>query len=573
MPATKKKVTGAHFTPPELARFVAMRLADLMGSMKGSIRVLDPACGDGSLLRAMAEVIPRENQSRITLIGIENDDESYAVLTSGKIQFGECAAEFIKGDFLEFFEDGDLFRAPQTIAPVDVIVANPPYVRTQVLGAKRAKVLANRFELSGRVDLYQAFLVVMSNRLRAGGLLGVITSNRFMTTKGGMTTRRFLRANFELLEVVDLGDTKLFEAAVLPALIFARKRGPKPLPKSHPKFIRVYEHNNDGRDCQAASVDSLLDCLKIPTIGLYRKNGTAYRVATGELPIPGDDSRPWTMLTGGEAEFVARIDAAAICRIGEVAKVRVGIKTTADDVYVRRDWQTLPHAHRPERKDLRPLLSQDDAAKWRPLVSDDPRKEVLYTHESVAGRRRAISFDRASPTWNYLLANKERLESRKYVIEAGRLWYEIWVPQDPSAWSRPKIVFPDISSEPRFFFDSDGRLVDGNCYWITTNDPCDEDLLFLILGIANSSLMTRYHDLAFQNKLYSQRRRHLTQYVSEYPLPNRMTPASLEVMQIARQLSAATASRDDQQSLELRLNEVVPLAFGIAGHDIMDMLD
>lgn len=109
------------------------------------------------------------------------------------------------------------------------------------MGTKRAQALASQFGLSGRVDLYQAFLVAMARHLRPGGILGVITSNRFLTTKGGMATRRFLRLNFEILELVDLGDTKLFEAAVLPALIFARKRGEAVPVRRHrePDFVRI----------------------------------------------------------------------------------------------------------------------------------------------------------------------------------------------------------------------------------------------------------------------------------------------------------------------------------------------
>jgi hypothetical protein len=278
------------------------------------------------------------------------------------------------------------------------------------------------------------------------------------------------------------------------------------------------------------------------------------------------------MLTAYEGGFIAKVDTTAQCRIGDVARVRVGIKTTADDVYVRRDWHTLPCDVRSEEEHLRPLLSQEDAAKWRPRDSVNRHKRVLYTHEVVDGRRRAIAFDNSSPTWKYLLAHREKLESRKYVIDAGRSWYEIWVPQDPSAWSRPKIVFPDISPEPRFFLDTKGRIVDGNCYWITTNDPRDDKLLLLILGVANSSMMTRYHDLAFQNRLYSQRRRHLTQYVAEYPLPDRNAPASIEIVDVARKLSSGEAVRDDQLSLELRLDELVPLAFGIDSSEFTDMM-
>lgn len=564
MPATKRKATGAHFTPPDLGILVAERLDRMMKSFAGPIRVLDPACGDGNLLRAMVKVLPQEILQRVTLVGIESDAASFAALRSRQSEFGICRTELIRGDFLDLFDDRGLFGRSHTIEPVDVIVANPPYVRTQIMGAKRAQALAARFGLSGRVDLYQAFLVAMAKQLRPGGVLGVIMSNRFLTTKGGMATRRFLRLNFEILELVDLGDTKLFEAAVLPALVFARKQCETMPSRSHrqPDFIRIYEAN-DGEGDDSDVSRSVLDCLRNPRSGLYRSNGTTYRVAAGNIPIPEDDSRPWTMLTESESEWVALVDAAACCRVGDVAKVRVGIKTTADNVFIRSDWSTLPPDRRPERRHLRALLSQKDAAKWRPLPARRLRNEVIYTHEVVSGRRRAIRFNENSPTWKYLLENREQLESRKYVIDAGRAWYELWVPQDPAAWSLPKIVFPDISSEPKFFLDKTECIVDGNCYWITTNDGVDEELLLLILGVANSALMNRYHGLAFQNKLYSQRRRHLTQYVTEYPIPDRDAKASRQLVEIVRKLSHETLTGDQRDRYASEVDRLTFLAFGI----------
>ena len=288
-----------------------------------------------------------------------------------------------------------------------------------------------------------------------------------------------------------------------------------------------------------------------------------YRVTAGRVPIPGDDTRPWTMLTGSEIDWIAAVNARAQCRIGEIAKVRVGVKSTADSVFIRSDWHALPPDRRPESQHLQPLLSQRDAAQWRPICGHSPQSQVLYTHAIVDGQRRVIKFDRGSPTWKYLLENRERLESRKYVIDAGRAWYELWVPQDPGAWPLPKIVFPDISPEPRFFADTSGAIVDGNCYWITTNDPRDEELLYLILGIANSALMVRYHDLAFQNKLYSQRRRHLTQYVTEYPIPDRETAASRRIIEIARRLAHEALPANRQAELASEIDRLSFAAFGI----------
>jgi adenine-specific DNA-methyltransferase len=137
----------------------------------------------------------------------------------------------------------------------------------------------------------------------------------------------------------------------------------------------------------------------------------------------------------------------------------------------------------------------------------------------------------------------------------------------------PKVVFPDISPDARFFMDTKGCLVDGNCYWITTNDPTDENLLLLILGVANSALMTRYHGLAFQNKLYAQRRRYLTQYVTEYPLPDRDTAASQKVIKVVRQLAQETLSSDERKRLESEVDRLVALAFGIDSPHLMGALD
>ncbi len=251
----------------------------------------------------------------------------------------------------------------------------------------------------------------------------------------------------------------------------------------------------------------------------------------------------------------------------------MGIKTTADKVFIRRDWQLLPGEIRPDEKYLRPLLSQEDAGKWRPLEHARSPKQVLYTHEVVDGRRRTIRFDEDSSTWRYFEAHRERLEGRKYVVDAGRRWYEIWVPQNPAEWELPKIVFPDISPDARFFLDRLGCIVDGNCYWITTNELGDEELLLLMLGVANSKLMARYHDLVFQNKLYSQRRRHLTQYVAKYPLPDRDQAASRKIAEAVADLVTDSIGRHDERRLVNKVDRLVAEAFGMDPSLARDTLD
>ena len=572
MAPNKQKRTGAHFTPKELAGLVAERLLKQFKRFNHPVRVLDPACGDGNLLVAMARNLPPDVLQRCTLIGIENDRDSYQKLTRLFSNVGALATDLILGDFLDFVDDGTIFGKSRSIDPFDVVIANPPYVRTQVLGAKRSQQLSVRFGLAGRVDLYQAFLVGMADVLRPGGVLGVITSNRFLTTKAGASTRRFLRSQFDLLEVIDLGDTKLFAAAVLPALIFGVKRENLRDGKDvmSTAFVRVYSTPKDSALAESAS--SVPEILRKPKSGLYKVGETTFEVATGRFEAPIDDSVPWTLHTYEESDWVRRVIEASQCQVGDVARVRVGIKTTADNVFIRSDWAQLPAEIRPEGRYLKPLLSHRNAQRWHAQFDEDRPLKVLYTHEVVDHKRRAISFPENSAAWRYLLGHRRQLESRKYVLDAGRNWYEIWVSQDPSAWSLPKIVFPDISPDGRFFLERASNIVDGNCYWITTNDTEDEELLLLILGVANSSVLARYHELCFQNKLYARRRRYLTQYVQQYPLPTRSLHECDEIIRIVRALLELPPSSHEQAGLEQRLDTCVAEAFNISTASLTPVL-
>lgn len=151
--------------------------------------------------------------------------------------------------------------------------------------------------------------------------------------------------------------------------------------------------------------------------------------------------------------------------------------------------------------------------------------------------------------------------ARKYLIDGGRKWYELWVPQNPVLWKFPKLVFPDISLEPRFYLDNNGAIVNGNCYWIVAQNPQEEELLLLIQGVANSELMSKYHDLCFNNKLYSGRRRYLSQYIEKYPIPNPETQESRNIISLVKELNQQSCNNNDISALEQRLNTAVNFSF------------
>ena len=570
---------GVHYTPPLLAEFVADRLVrELKHSSEDLLRILDPACGDGALLGALLRSMQNARMRLdCAVVGVEADKQALSDAQSRLGNFQQAPCRLILGDFLDLVTRGrgqpDLWEARSQVPgfehDFDIIIANPPYVRTQILGAEKSQRLAAIFGLSGRVDLYHAFLVAATQTLRPGGLMGIITSNRFLSTLGGRAVRAYLAQQYEIKEVIDLGDTKIFEAAVLPAIFIGRRRKEHSLRRARrpARFLKVYSQINPiiVASSGPSPAGSSFDVLSRGEPGCYRVPHGVFKLTRGNLILDPDPSQVWSLTTEEEAGWLDRIHVASHGLFGDIAAVCVGIKTTADDVFIRSDWDTLPMKMRPEPDLLHPLLRHEDARRWVLPKGTKPAARILYPHEVSDGRRKAVDLRRYPRTKAYLESHKERLERRHYVVEAGRQWYEIWVPQDPGAWATPKIVFPDISPQPRFYLDLDGRLVNGDCYWITILPGVPPDIIYLLLAVANSSLMSRFHDLAFNNRLYSARRRYITQYVAKYPYPDPASPVSERLILLVKQIvkeASFTQARPSDGQFNIQLDSLVEEAFG-----------
>jgi hypothetical protein len=102
--------------------------------------------------------------------------------------------------------------------------------------------------------------------------------------------------------------------------------------------------------------------------------------------------------------------------------------------------------------------------------------------------------------------------------------------------------------------------VNGDCYWITLNEGVKSDWLLLMLAVANSTFITRFYDAVFHNKLYSGRRRFMTQYVGGFPLPSLETPCGKKIVQLVSRLVREGEVTD---TLEEQIDRLVWKAFGL----------
>jgi methylase of polypeptide subunit release factors len=573
--AAQRKANGIHYTPPLLAAYLAQQVVAGLMSRSGStgrITVLDPACGEGELLKAISAAAPRGLRNRLALTGFDTDAEALRAAGRTLTEIGVASVDLQCVDFLSAFSISDTeqqlgfqFTAerrqrPQPEALFDAIISNPPYVRTQVLGSVAARELAGRFGLSGRVDLYHAFVKAMTLALREGGVLGLLTSNRFLSVQSGSSMRAWLANHFRLLRLVDLGDTKLFAAAVLPAVLVAlRKAG---VSEQDCEFIRVYQTPLQG-SVSRRNVDSVLEVLDGSFSGYAAAGGLCFHVQTGHLQASADSATPWTLSNGDIASWLSTVKTHASGDFSDVAKVCVGIKTTADAVFIRDDWDSLTKAERPEEELLHPLVTHHLAARWHLPVAPAEAKRVLYPYRLESEDRIPVDLADYPRARRYLLKHRERLQSRSYVIESGREWYEIWVPHHPVDWTRPKIAFPDISETGKFFLVEEGWIVNGDCYWLKLRPGKPNSWLHLMLAIANSSFIHKFYDVSFHNKLYSGRRRFMSQYVNRFPLPK--IERAGDILDLMPELLRASSARETDKlaRLQLELDRLVWRAFGL----------
>ena len=555
---SSRKAKGATYTPTILADFVARKMVETMADLptERALRILDPAIGHGELLCSLLDHPDIPTNTGIEVHGFETDQEAMLVARKRiRDKFPKVDIHFQFRSFLDFvFEQfgshkqGELFS--NKIKAYDLVIANPPYVRTQVMGAARAQMLAEQYDLSGRVDLYFAFLLAISQVLKPCGVAGIIVSNRFMSVKSGASVRKSLLERYNIRHVWDLGDTKLFDAAVLPAVLIAEGRNGNNT--NNPTFCTIYQTEETAH---AAANDPIaaLDCNGVVKI----EDGRHFHVNHGTLDRNSDPNAVWRIQNNEVNSWLDQVQNRTWGVFRDIGKIRVGVKTCADKVFIRKDWQDLPEGECPEL--LRSLTTHHVAQRFKALESEHPIR-ILYPHEVVHGRRKAIDISGYPASQRYLEQHRSTLEGRKYVIDAGRKWYEIWVPQNPDLWQYPKLVFRDIANEPTFWIDLDGSVINGDCYWLAAKTTEQEKLLWLASAIANSTFIEKFYDLSFNNKLYAGRRRFMTQYVEKFPLPDPDSDMAMEIIARARAAYQVMPS-EDANTIMNELNNLVWTAF------------
>ena len=476
------------------------------------ITILDPACGSGAFLNAALSFLMAEHklidemEAKVTgssiefqsvensilehnLYGVDINEESVEIaqlalwlrtakphrklnslnenikcgnsLISDPEIAGEKAFNW-QEQFPKVFEKGGF----------DVVIGNPPYVQLQSMG-EMSDVYANcGYETFNKsADLYCLFTERGYHLLKPGGLQSFIMPNKWMLVSYGKELRKFM-AKTNLQQIINFGDVQFFDEATIYVCIFVTRKS-----DGHKGDVLALSLNQKTYHGDFMS--------EVPS-------------QLAEYPAETFGESEWIIQPKVHFEILKKMQQGVALKDMPIS-INYGIKTGYNDAFfIDEDTKERLIAEDPKSAELiKPLLRGRDILAWVPewdyqYLLFIPWHFPLHLDPSIQGcsTEAEFQFEDQYPTiFHYLQNHKDKLSARNKAETGIRYeWYALqrWAADYYEEFSKPKIMYPNMTSLFPFIYDEEGFFGNDKTFMITTND--DSINLKYITAILNSKL-------------------------------------------------------------------------------------
>jgi adenine-specific DNA-methyltransferase len=190
-----QKLRGGYYTPPEIAAFLSRWV--LQG---GPRDLLEPSCGDGTFLDAVARLRPRGVRS---FTGCEIIEEEAMKARARARSLSPTRLTVHTTDFLQWHLD-QIDQPPS----YDGVLGNPPFIRYQYLDSVLQERAQRIFEFhklpfTKHTNAWVPFVIGSIAQLRPGGRLGMVVPAELLHVLHAQSLRQLLLRECSRVLIVD----------------------------------------------------------------------------------------------------------------------------------------------------------------------------------------------------------------------------------------------------------------------------------------------------------------------------------------------------------------------------------
>jgi methylase of polypeptide subunit release factors len=474
IPSHDTVTNGAVYTPKTIRDYIVeTSFKRLKTSNYSSLTVGDIACGTGAFLYSVAKKIKEQTDKSFYEIFKENiyglDISDYAIertkilLTLLALSKGEDREKFEFNLSVDNALSFDWYETYKSFNGFDIVVGNPPYVRSKHLSQETARLMSQwEVTRAGNSDLYIPFFEIALKYLKEQtGILGYITVNTFKRSLNARKLRTYFSSNRFNLSILDFGNHQVFSK------------------KSTYTCIVLVEKNTK---------ESLLYEKIDPKEITNKRDFSQIKYALL------DNKKGWLLNRSEVLKNIKKIEAIGT-PLGDKYPIKNGLATLSNDVFIFKPTDEDENYYYHQEHKIEKAICRD-VIKPNRLKSEEELKTLKeqiifpYHKESkpkeyniVSTKMRLIGepyFQENFPhAYNYLLTHKEQLLRRdKGKTFKKYAWYEFGRTQALADYGE-KLLFPYMSSQAYFVYCDQKDLLFYAGYAIFLDNPSQREVELL----------------------------------------------------------------------------------------------
>ncbi|MDP3912679.1 MAG: Eco57I restriction-modification methylase domain-containing protein [Bacteroidota bacterium] len=339
----------------------------------------------------------------------------------------------------------------------DVVIGNPPYVQLQSMGEMSEKLKNCGYETFDKgADLYCLFTERGYKLLKNGGIQSFIMPNKWMLVAYGKPLRKFL-SKTGLRQILNFGDIQFFQGAATIVCIFVTQKSE---PSTNAKVLSLNQKTYHG------------DFMTEVKSNLY------------DYPTSKFGECEWSIQPYNDTQKLEQMKLMGMELKDLPINTYRGILTGYNEAFYidEETRQKLVSADAKSAELIRPMVRGRDISAYgitgyEYLICTFPSLKLdIENYPAIKEHLLSFGYDRLKQTGDNGARKKT---SGKWFETQDSIGYH-------NEFSKPKIIYPNMTSVFPFMYDESGMLGNDKSFILTVQD--DSISLLFLTAVFNSSL-------------------------------------------------------------------------------------